>query len=91
MTMLDLRQAQKKANGWLVDTIGNMVMAGDGMLLQRGDTWLWRFSAYVTGLSHEPYGPIGQVDVDANTGAIAMDEHTQETMIQRGAKLARAA
>ena len=67
---LDLRQAQKKANGWLVDNIGNMVMAGDGMLLQQGDDWLWRFSAYVTALTHEPYGPIGQIDVNANTGAI---------------------
>ena len=88
---LDLRQAQKKANGWLVDNVGNMVMADDGMLLQRGDAWLWRFSAYVTALSHEPYGPIGQVDVDANTGAVVIDERTRQKIVQRGAKLIRAA
>jgi hypothetical protein len=88
---LDLRQAQKKANGWLVDNVGNMVMADEGMLLQSGDAWLWRFSAYVTALSHEPFGPIGQVDVDANTGAIVIDERTRQKMIQRGAKLTRAA
>lgn len=88
---LDLRQAQKKANGWLVDNIGNMVMAGDGMLLQHRDTWLWRFSAYVTALTHEPYGPIGQIDVDANTGAILVDDHTQRKLIQRGVELVRTA
>ena len=71
---LDLRQAQKKANGWLVDNVGNMVMADDGMLLQSNGSWMWRFSAYVTALSHEPYGPIGQVDVDANTGAVAVSQ-----------------
>lgn len=88
---LDLRQAQKKANGWLVDNIGNMVMADDGMLIQRGDVWLWRFSAYITALSHEPCGPIGQVDVDANTGAVVTDERTRQKIVQRGAKLIRAA
>ena len=74
-----------------MDNIGNMVMAGDGMLLQNGDVWLWRFSAYVTALAHEPYGPIGQVDVDANTGVIVIDERQRQKMIQRGAKLVRTA
>lgn len=88
---LDLRQAQKKANGWLVDNIGNMVMAGDGMLLQNGERWLWRFSAYITALTHEPYGPIGQIDVDANTGAILVDDHTRRKLIQHGLQLVRTA
>ena len=64
--------------------IGNMVMAGDGALIQSGDTWVWRFPAYLTSLTHEPYGPVGHVDVDANTGAILSDQQTVEAMYERG-------
>jgi hypothetical protein len=79
---LDLRQARRKANGWLVDNVGNMVMADDGALLQVDGRWVWRFQAYITALSHEPYGPIGQVDVDATSGLILADEHTAQKMFR---------
>lgn len=88
---LDLRQARRKANGWLVDNVGNMVMADDGALLQMNGLWVWRFHAYITALSHEPYGPIGQVDVDATTGSILVSEHTVQKMLQRGAHISRTA
>lgn len=76
--------AQRKANGWLIDHVGNMVMASDGVLVQSNDKWVWRFHAYLTSLVHEPYGPIGDVDVDANTGDILSDQNTVELMYARG-------
>ena len=88
---IEKRVAQRKANGWLVDQVGNMVMADDGVLVQRGNTWIWRFHAYLTSLAHEPYGPIGYVDVDANTGAVLSDQHTVEAMHERGARHIRPA
>jgi hypothetical protein len=81
--------AARKANGWLIDHVGNMVMADDGMLVQQGEGWVWRFHAYLTALTHEPYGPIGYVDVDANTGTIVSDAQTAESMIARGEKFIR--
>lgn len=83
---VEMRTAQRKANGWLVDTVGNMVMAVDGVLVQRESRWVWQFHAYLTSLTHEPYGPIGYVDVDANTGAILSDQRTIEAMRERGAR-----
>jgi hypothetical protein len=76
--------AQRTANGWLVDHVGNMVMARDGVLVQSGDRWVWRFHAYLTSLTHEPRGPIGEVDVDANTGDVLNDQQTIEAMYTRG-------
>ena len=81
--------AKRKANGWLVDQIGNMVMADDGVLVQRGNTWAWRFYAYLTSLAHEPYGLVGYVD--ANTGAVLSDQQTVEAMYERGARYLRPA
>lgn len=88
---IEMRIAQRKANGWLVDTVGNMVMAADGALVQQDSRWVWRFHAYLTALTHEPYGPIGFVDVDANTGAILSDQRAIEVMRERGARYSRPA
>ena len=38
----------------------------------------------VTSLTHEPHGPIGEVDVDANTGDVLNDLQTIEAMYARG-------
>lgn len=88
---IEMRIAQRKANGWLVDYVGNMVMAADGALVQQGSRWVWRFHAYLTAFTHEPYGPIGFVDVDANTGAILSDQRAIEVMRERGARYSRPA
>lgn len=79
---VEKRIAQRKANGWLVDQVGNMVMADDGVLVQRGNAWIWRFHAYLTSLTHEPDGPIGVIDIDANIGAVLSDQHTIEEMYE---------
>ena len=81
---LDQRTARKKATGWLVDHVGNLLMADDGVLVQQDQRWLWRFNAYLTSLTHEPCGPIGQVEVDADTGHVLNDPTTIASMYERG-------
>jgi hypothetical protein len=76
--------ARRKATGWLVDYVGNMVMAGVSEMVQNGETWVWRFHAYLTSFTHAPRGPIGEVDVDAMTGDILNDQSTIEGMYARG-------
>jgi hypothetical protein len=81
---LDQRTARKKATGWLVDHVGNLVMADDGTLAQKGPRWVWRFNVYMTSLMHKPRGPIGQVELNAETGAILNDQDTITMMYERG-------
>ncbi len=79
--------ARRKANRWLVERVGNMVMADRPLLTQSEGQLVWRFDAVVTSLSHEPRGPIGCVEVDAATGQVLADDHDVEEMKQRGASL----
>ena len=81
---LEQRTACKKATGWLVDEVGNLLMVDDGVLIQQEERWVWRFLVYLTSLSHEPYGPIGQMDVDADTGKILNDQTTITQLYKRG-------
>jgi hypothetical protein len=82
------RIAKRKANGWLIGHVGNMLMADHGVLVQLGSPsdseWAWRFEVFVTSLSHEPSGPIGTVDVDANSGAIMDGEQAKMILYERG-------
>src|SRR3954454_16080077 len=71
---VEMKTARRAATGWLVSYVGNLVGAMDGALIQLGDKWVWRFQAYMTSMYHEPWGPIGEVDVDANTGEVINDQ-----------------
>lgn len=84
---IEKKVAHRKANGWLVDHVGNLVMADDGMLVQSGDQWVWRFHAYLTSVAQPPVGPVGEVDVDAITGDVLNDPQTIEMMYARGEQL----
>ena len=82
---VDEYTARRKANRWLVERVGNMVMADHPILTQSEGQPIWRFDAFVTSLSHAPRGPIGYVDVDATTGKVLADNRAVEEMRQRGA------
>ena len=84
---VDEHTARRKANRWLVERVGNMVMADRPLLTQFEGQPVWRFDAVVTSLSQAPRGPIGHVDVDAATGQVLADDHDAERMKQRGASL----
>jgi hypothetical protein len=80
--------AKRKANGWLVGYVGNMLMADHGELVQVGSfdspAWVWRFEVFVTSLIHDPSGPIGTLDVDAASGAIVDGDQTKAMLYERG-------
>jgi len=80
----DERYARRKANRWLAEYVGDMVMADHPLLTHSGERQVWRFGAYVTSLQRDPFGPVGYVDIDAETGAVLMDETTAEEIAQRG-------
>jgi hypothetical protein len=88
---VDKHVAQRRANGWLVDHVGNLVIASDGVFVQSDDRWAWRFYAYLTSLTHAPVGPIGEVDMDANMGDILGDQQTVELIDTRGERFVRSA
>ena len=87
---LDERAARRKANGWLGEHVGNMVMARQPAMVSRSrGRPVWRLGAFVGSLSSEPFGPIGYVEVDAESGEILTDVAEAERMADRGERLER--
>lgn len=84
---IDEHGARRAANRWLAEQVGDMVMADHGLLDHSGVRSVWRFGAYVTALSREPFGPVGYVEVDAETGAVLANETVAEEIAQRGERL----
>jgi hypothetical protein len=80
--------AKRKANGWLIGYVGNMLMVDHGALVHVGilekSEWIWRFEVFITSLAHEPMGPIGTLDVNATDGTIVDDEHTKAMLCEHG-------
>jgi hypothetical protein len=89
-TVLSEQQAAGKANIWLAHHVGDAVGVRQGTLVQIEDQTLWRFEAFITRVHFEPIGPIGQLDVDADTGDVLTSSETTEAMIDRGRQLASA-
>jgi len=86
---VDEQSARRKANRWLAENVGDMVMADQGRMDQAGERRVWRFGAFVTALSREPFGPIAYVDIDADTGAALVDNTIAEEIARRGERLER--
>ncbi|MEJ5309983.1 MAG: PepSY domain-containing protein [Anaerolineae bacterium] len=84
---VDERAARRKANGWLVTWVGNMLMAEHAQLRYTNGRPVWRFEVFVTSLSRSPRGPIGYVDVDALTGEVLNSEKDIEAMQRAGEAL----
>ncbi|HNT73431.1 MAG TPA: hypothetical protein PKH77_00290 [Anaerolineae bacterium] len=87
---IDERRARRKANHWLADYVGDMVMADHPHLTHNGQCSVWRFGAYVTSLQCDPFGPVGYVEVNAETGVVLADDQTAEEIARRGEHLERA-
>ena len=88
--MLSERQAAGKANVWLANQVGDAVGVMQGTLVQLEERAVWCFEAFITGVHFEPIGPIGQIEVDADTGKVLSSPETAEAMIDRGRQLAPA-
>ncbi len=87
LTEFDELTARRRADRWLEENVGNVVAAKNSQFIQLGNRPIWRFEAFITGPYIDPLGPIGQVDVDANSGEILTRSDMAEDMIARGATL----
>jgi hypothetical protein len=85
--VLDERQAAGKANVWLANYVGDAVGVMDGTLVQLEERTVWRFEAFITGTHIEPIGPLGQLEVDADSGTVLNSPDSAEAMIARGRQL----
>jgi hypothetical protein len=88
-TILDEQSARRKANGWLIDNVGNMLMAQNGRFSQNEKMTLWEFDVVVTSLSRPAIGPIGMVTVNAYNGEVMNNTTSIESMIYVGQELTR--
>lgn len=82
--LLDEAAAKRKATRWLVESVGNMLMADEGRVLDGNSRLIWRFGVFVTGLGHVPYGPIGYMDLDAHTAESLVTTQQTEDLIAHG-------
>jgi hypothetical protein len=87
--VVDEQAAQRKATRWLVEYVGNMLVADEGRLVDANGGIAWRFGAFMTGRGHQPRGPIGYVDVEAHSGEVMMTEQQASEMIAHGEAFAR--
>ena len=85
--ILSEREALGKANIWLAQHVGDAVGAMNGTLIQTDNQAIWRFEAFITSVHSEPIGPIGQIEVEADTGQVLNTSQTAEAMIERGRQL----
>lgn len=86
---VDANTARRKANVWLTDHVGHLVLGKEPRLLSDGNQSWWRVSAYVTNVYREPFGPIGFVDVDAGSGLVLSDDKDAQELQDRGSHLIR--
>lgn len=85
--VLSERQAAGKANIWLANQVGDAVGVMTGTLVQVEERTVWRFEVFITGVHFEPIGPIGQIEVEADTDKVLSSPATAEAMIERGRQL----
>ncbi|MEZ4659593.1 MAG: hypothetical protein R2911_18700 [Caldilineaceae bacterium] len=76
--------ARRKANGWLISDVGNMLMAKNGALVQEDPQWTWRFEVFITASSHEPWGPVGHIMINAIDGAVIRPQETMRILLENG-------
>jgi len=85
---VDAATAQRKATGWLVSEVGNLLL-GDTPSLVIADRAVWRVPVLLTSPEIGVVGQVGTVDVDAQTGDVLANAELIEDLIKRGRHLAR--
>lgn len=86
--LLDPHLARRKANGWLVTHVGN-VMAQQPQLLQVEGQLVWQFKAFLSMRGKPSSGPVGWVNVDAYTGEVQTNASAASDMIANARTVAR--
>ena len=85
--LVDPHLARRKANGWLVTHVGN-ILAQQPQLLQVEGQLVWRFKAFLTMRGKPSSGPVGSVDVDAYTGEVQTSASAASDMIANARTIA---
>lgn len=77
---VDAQTARKRVTGWLLDEVGNMLVAGTPRLII-GKKTTWRVPALLTSSQHGLIGEVGEIDVDAETGTPLADDKLRERIL----------
>lgn len=85
---VDAATARRKATGWLVSEVGNLLMGGDPALVI-ADRATWRVPVLLTSPERGVVSQIGVVDVDATTGEVLSDDTLIQELTERGRQAAR--
>ena len=67
---IDERTARRKVAHWLAENVGDMVMPGPATLVHETERLVWRFPAMLGSPFRQVQGPVGHVDVDAESGIV---------------------
>lgn len=89
VSMVTEHQARQKATRWLVGQVGNMLMAGKGTLVHKEQAWIWSFPVFITASTHEPWGPLASILIDAETGQVINPQLTKSTLLENGRTFTR--
>ncbi len=87
---VDAATAQRKASGWLVSEVGNLLL-GDAPSLIISERAVWRVPVLLTSPERGVVGQVGVVNVDAQTGDVLTDPQLSQELIERAHQLARSA
>jgi len=80
------KAARRLVTGWLVSEVGNMLLAGVPQLVI-GRHIIWRVPALLTSSLNGVVGEVGVVDVDAESGALLLDEALQGRLLENARKI----
>ncbi len=67
---IDERAARRKAARWLAENVGDMVMPGPATLIHETEQLVWRFPAMIGSPFRKAQGPVGHINVDAESGMV---------------------
>jgi hypothetical protein len=79
--------AQRQVSKLLLDQVGNLLY-GEKPNLVVGRRLLWRVPVWFGSPQHGPVGPVGQIDVDAQTGEILFTQALLQEIAERAHALA---
>ncbi len=88
--LLEERQARRKAARWLAENVGDMLMPGSATLVRGEDRYVWRFPVLIGSLFEDPRGPLGAIDVDAQTGSVLAAPTLSDELIRNAENLGSA-
>lgn len=83
---INARAAKRKATIWLVSEVGNMLMAGNPVLVI-GENAVWRMPVLLSSSLTGFVGQVGTVDVDSQSGLLLVNDALAEQILQNVANI----